>query len=70
MTSAKEDEGEGDGAGDVLVGGDAIAKELGVDRHTVYYWFKHGIGNLPIGRVGRRLVASRAKLRQAIKQMT
>jgi hypothetical protein len=50
-------------ADDLLVGAPAIAEELGVNVHAVYYIFKKG--RLPIGKLGKNLIASRSKLRRA-----
>jgi hypothetical protein len=48
---------------DLLFGARAIAAELGVEVHAVYYIAK--TGRLPIGRIGKNLIASRSKLRRA-----
>lgn len=50
-------------ADDLLIGARAIAAELGVEVHAVYYIAK--TGTLPIGRIGKNLIASRSKLRRA-----
>jgi hypothetical protein len=50
-------------ADDLLIGARAIADELGVPQASVYYLAR--IKRLPIGRLGRNLIASRAKLRRA-----
>ena len=55
-------------ADDLLIGADAIAEELGVDRAQVYYFVRKK--KLPIGRLGRSLIASRSKLRRAIANLT
>lgn len=50
-------------ADDLLIGARAIAEELGVAVHDVYYIAK--TKRLPIGRLGKNLIASRSKLRRA-----
>lgn len=50
-------------ADDLLFGAQAIAEELGVKPHVVYYLAK--TRRLPIGRLGKNLIASRSKLRRA-----
>jgi hypothetical protein len=55
-------------ADDLLIGAEAIAHELGVDVHTVYYF--HRKKKLPIGKLGKNLIASRTKLRRAIQNLT
>jgi len=53
-------------ADDLLNGGAAIAKFLGTNTREVYHL--HKTQRLPIGRLGRKLVASkRALLRSASK---
>ena len=65
--SAKDDDDIADSR-DVLMGAGAIAKELGVSVWTVYAWRNEG--TLPIGKLGRFLIASRSKLRKAVQEMT
>jgi hypothetical protein len=67
MTAAASTKDDDD-ARDVLVGAGAIARELGVSIWMVYRW--HSEGTLPIGKLGRSLIASRSKLRLAVQQMT
>lgn len=55
-------------ADDLLIGCPAIATELGVTEHAVYYLAK--TKKLPIGRLGRNLIASRAKLQRAVDRLT
>jgi hypothetical protein len=55
-------------ADDLLVGCRAIADELGIPLHAVYYLAKKQ--RLPIGRLGRTLIASRKKLRRAADALT
>jgi len=55
-------------ADDLLIGAPAIADELGVEEHVVYYLAK--MKRLPIGRLGRNLIASRRKLRKAANALT
>jgi hypothetical protein len=50
-------------ADDLLIGARSIAAELGVEVHAVYYLAK--TQRLPIGRIGKNLIASRSKLRRA-----
>jgi hypothetical protein len=50
-------------ADDLLVGAGPIAEELGVEVHAVYYLYK--MKRLPIGKLGKNLIASRSKLRRA-----
>lgn len=55
-------------ADDLLIGATAISEELGVPRHDVYYLFK--TKRLPIGKLGKNLIASRRKLRRAAEALT
>jgi hypothetical protein len=55
-------------ADDLLVGAAAIAKELGIPEHAVYYI--HRKKRLPVGKLGKNLIASRAKLRRAANALT
>jgi hypothetical protein len=55
-------------ADDLLVGAAAIAEELGVSRHAVYYIAARQ--RLPIGKLGKNLIASRSKLRRAANALT
>jgi hypothetical protein len=55
-------------ADDLLLGARAIADELGVDQHAVYYLAK--MKRLPIGKLGKNLIASRATLRRATLALT
>jgi hypothetical protein len=55
-------------ADDLLIGGQAIADELGIALHDLYYIAK--TKRLPIGRLGKNLIASRAKLRRAASALT
>ena len=50
-------------ADDLLIGARAITEELGVKPHAVYYLASQN--RLPIGRIGKNLIASRSKLRRA-----
>lgn len=50
-------------ADDLLIGAVAIAQELGVTVPAVYHIVRKG--RLPIGRLGKNLIASRSKLRRA-----
>jgi hypothetical protein len=51
-----------------LIGAPAIAAELGVEEHAVYYLFRKK--RLPIGKLGRNLIASKKKLRRAADALT
>jgi hypothetical protein len=55
-------------ADDLLLGARAIADELGVDQHAVYYLAK--MKRLPIGKLGKNLIASRTTLRRAALALT
>jgi hypothetical protein len=55
-------------ADDLLIGVHAISAELGVNEHAVYYL--HRMKRLPIGKLGKNLIASRAKLRRAFQPIT
>ena len=55
-------------ADDLLVGAPAIAAELGITLDAVYYIAK--MKRLPIGRLGKNLIASRRKLRRAAHALT
>ena len=48
---------------DIIIGARKIADELGLPLHAVYYLAAKQ--RLPIGRLGRNLIASRSKLRRA-----
>ena len=50
-------------ADDLIFGARAIAAELGLKPHRVYYLASRK--KLPIGRLGKNLIASRAKLQRA-----
>jgi hypothetical protein len=54
-------------ADDLLVGCSAIARELGLKPSAVYYLAR--MKRLPIGRLGRNLIASRKKLRRAAEAL-
>ena len=51
-------------ADDLLIGADAIAAFLGVSRRTVYHLAR--TKQLPIGRLGKQLIAKKSQLRRAI----
>jgi hypothetical protein len=55
-------------ATDLIVGAAAIAKELGVAENAVYHIAR--TKRLPIGRLGRNLIASRKRLRRAVSVLT
>ena len=53
---------------DLLSGGPEIAEFLGCPLREVYHLAK--TRRLPIGRLGRKLIASRSQLRRAAKALT
>jgi len=55
-------------ADDLLAGGREIAEFLGTNVREVYHL--HATQRLPIGRLGRKLIASRNQLRRAAKAIT
>jgi hypothetical protein len=55
--------GESTLADDLLIGAEAIAAELGVTEAAVYHI--HREKRLPIGKLGKNLIAFRSKLRRA-----
>jgi hypothetical protein len=55
-------------ANDLLIGATAIAQELGITEDAVYYI--HRKKRLPIGKLGKNLIAARSKLRRATNTLT
>lgn len=55
-------------ADDLLFGASAIAAEIGCTESAVYYIAK--TKKLPIGKLGKLLIASRSKLRRAALALT
>ena len=55
-------------ADDMLIGAEAIAAELGVEPSQIYYIRRMQL--LPIGKMGKQLIASRRKLRGAAARLT
>lgn len=55
-------------ADDLLNGATEIAEFLGTNKREVYWIAKKQ--RLPIGRMGRKLIASRAQLRRATARLT
>jgi hypothetical protein len=55
-------------AADLLVGAAAISRELGVSETAVYHIAR--MKRMPIGRLGRNLIASRKRLRRAVLTLT
>jgi hypothetical protein len=52
-------------ADDLLHGGEAIARELGIELSQLYYGFEQGHYGTAVRKLGlRKLVASRRKLRE------
>lgn len=62
-----------DNTDDLLDGGDAIAeylRELGLKANTREVYHLHAKRRLPIGALGRKLVASRTQIRRAVRALT
>jgi hypothetical protein len=55
-------------ADDLLNGAAEIAEFLGTNTREIYWLAK--TRRLPIGRLGRKLIASRSQLRRAAKALT
>jgi hypothetical protein len=55
-------------ADDLLIGAPAIANYLGVKETAVYHLHKKK--RLPIGKLGKNLIASRRKLDRAAQDLT
>jgi len=55
-------------ADDLLIGAAAIAEELGITPMQVYHWAR--LKRLPIGRIGKNLIASRRQLQRAFAALT
>jgi hypothetical protein len=53
---------------DLLFGAQAIAEFVGVEIHQIHYLYR--MKRLPIGRLGKRYVASKRKLRRAAQACT
>jgi hypothetical protein len=53
---------------DLLFGAPAIAAEMKMKEHEVYYARRKGL--LPIGKFGKLLIASKSKLRRAARAIT
>jgi hypothetical protein len=53
---------------DLLVGASAIADEMGMEAHGIYYAHKKKL--LPIKKWGKHLIASRSQLRRAARALT
>ena len=54
-------------ADDVLIGARAIAEEIGEDENCIYYL--HKTQRLPIGKLGKNLIATRTGLRRALRAL-
>jgi len=54
-------------ASDLLIGAPAIAAFIGVSKKRLYYYVSKK--RLPVGRLGKSLIASKAKLRRAIRDL-
>ncbi len=52
-------------ADDLLLGGRAIAEELGINEDKLHYWIKKG--RIPVGHIGKTMIARRSELQKAIK---
>lgn len=55
-------------ADDMILGGPAIAEELGITEDQLHNWIKNG--RIPVGRIGRSLIARRSELQRAIAKLT
>ena len=55
-------------ADDLLIGAPAIAEFLGITEKAVYHWVRND--RIPVGKVGKNLIASRRQLRKAIATLT
>jgi hypothetical protein len=55
-------------ADDLLYGASAIADFLGVTEMQVYHWVRKD--RIPVGKMGKTLIASRRQLRKAIGNLT
>lgn len=53
---------------DLLVGAAAIATEMGMSPSEIYYAHRKKL--LPIGKMGKFLIASRSRLRRAARVLT
>jgi hypothetical protein len=53
---------------DLLIGAEAIATELNMAPHEIYYAHRKKI--LPIGKLGSKLIASKNELRRAMRAIT
>jgi hypothetical protein len=66
-------EKQADRLDDLLDGGSDIAeflRELGLRANEREVYHLHKTKRLPIGRLGRKLIASRSQLRRAVKALT
>ena len=55
-------------AEDILTGAKAIGEFIDANERRVYHLAENGL--LPIGRIGRRLTASKKRLREAYVRLT
>ncbi len=55
-------------ADDLLIGAAAIAEELGATEDQVHNWIAKK--RIPVGRIGRSLIARRSELQRAIAKIT
>ena len=53
---------------DLLIGASAIAAEMKMKEHEVYYAHRKKL--LPIGKLGKLLIASKVKLRRTARNLT
>ena len=51
-------------AEDLLIGASQIAEALGINENAVYHIYR--TRRLPIGKLGRNLIASKSKLQRAL----
>ena len=55
-------------ADDLLYGASAIAEFLGVTEMQVYHWVRKD--RIPVGKMGKTLIASRRQLRKTMGNLT
>ena len=55
-------------ADDLLIGAPAIAEFLGITEKAVYHWVRKD--RIPVGKIGKNLIASRRQLRKVINTLT
>lgn len=55
-------------ADDLLIGAQAIAEFLGITEAMVYHYAR--LKRLPVGKIGKNLIASKRKLQRAFAALT